>query len=187
MLQGRLSIGRKSERVKLISMQNPVTTLKQKYQFLHSSGSFEKIKNQVLTLRTAFDVIIIEDTVYFLTPDGERLFNMARAFKKICRSRISDVEKSGIISDIEKFKDFAEKGYNPRRFASFNEERLKRLADAATREKMANQFSIQRVGDLFDSSSRENVDKIVKLLCNKGMMDPFEEAAVEVSSSKKWQ
>lgn len=30
-------------------------------------------------------------------------------------------------------------------------------------------------------------DKLVKLLCDRGMVDPFDNNPMEVSSSKKWE
>ncbi len=30
-------------------------------------------------------------------------------------------------------------------------------------------------------------DKIVKILCSRGMVDPFDQNPMEVSSSKKWE
>lgn len=70
--------------VKLISMQNPITTLK--YKFFCNKGRFEEFTEKVLNLRTAIDVVIIGDKVYFLTMAGEKLFNMERAYKKtLCR------------------------------------------------------------------------------------------------------
>ena len=53
---------------------------------------------------------------------------------------------------------------------------------------MARQFSIPLDAEnRFDASVDGAAEKIVKLLCKKGMIDPFVKAAVEVTGAKKWQ
>ena len=37
-----------------------------------------------------------------------------------------------------------------------------------------------------ETDSEEKLEKIVKLLCNKGMLDPFDDIPVEVAGSKQW-
>ena len=38
-----------------------------------------------------------------------------------------------------------------------------------------------------DTSQEGVSEKVVKILCDKGMVDPFEDIAMEVSSAKKWE
>lgn len=51
---------------------------------------------------------------------------------------------------------------------------------------MAARFRIPLKKDKFDVSEPQNAEKLVKLSCNKGMVDPFEDLPVEVTSSKNW-
>ena len=51
---------------------------------------------------------------------------------------------------------------------------------------MADQFSIPLNGDMFDTTKNGASEKLVKLLCSKGMVDPFEDTPVEVPSAKRW-
>lgn len=60
LIKETLSIKGEDYRIKLFSMQNPITTLRHK--FWESSGTFSEIDNKVLSLRTNLDIIIIDDT-----------------------------------------------------------------------------------------------------------------------------
>lgn len=168
-------------------MQNPVTTLKHK--FLRKKGAFEELSDKVLSLRPTMDILVVGETVYFLTLAGENLFNMARSYKAVCHQKVEEVEQADIISGIENFKSTAETGHNPRRFIAFNESRLTALKKKNVRVAMAKRFSIplDAAGDKFDATMEGATEKIVKLLCNKGMIDPFEKTAVEVDGARQWQ
>lgn len=187
LLRGNIVLDGQLKSIKLVSMQNPVTTLKHK--FLHKSGTFEELSDKVLSLRPTMDVLIVGDTVYFLTLAGENLFNMARSYKAVCRKKIEEIKQADIISGADDFSEIAESGHNPRRFIAFNEDRLNALKKKNTRIAMAKRFSIplDASGDKFDATITGAADKIVKLLCNKGMIDPFEKTAVEVDGARQWR
>ena len=173
--------------VKMFSMQNPVTTLKNK--FAHDNGRFYEISHQVLSLRPTIDVVVIGKNIYFLTMAGENLFNMARSYKKVCQAKVDLVVKNEIVTDTEAFTSIAVSGHNPRRFVSFNEERLTALKKKAKRTSIAAKFSIplDPVSGKFDTTVEGASEKIVKLLCNKGMLDPFDNDAVEVDGARQWK
>jgi hypothetical protein len=187
MIEGTVIIQNVDTAVKLISMQNPITVLKHK--FLHDSGTFHELSDQVLSLRPTVDVIIIGDKVYFITLAGENLFNMARAYRSVCHTKVEQIESSDIVSDINSFKLVAESGHNPRRFVSFNDTRLEALKDKKKRTAIAKKFKIplDSSSNKFDASTPEVAEKIVKLLCNKGMLDPFDNDPVEVDGARQWK
>lgn len=187
LLKGQMAVNEEDTSVKLISMQNPVTTLKHK--FLRKNGTFEELTDKVLSLRPTMDIVVIGETVYFLTLAGENLFNMARSYKVVCHQKIGEIEQADIIAGIDSFKSTAESGHNPRRFIAFNESRLSALKKKSVRVAMAKRFSIplDAAGDKFDATADGATEKIVKLLCNKGMIDPFEKTAVEVDGARQWQ
>ena len=187
-LKGIVSIDGDEVPVKMVSMQSPITKLKQKYHLLHPGGRFSQITDPILTLRTSVDLVMIGETVYFLTLAGENLFNMARAYKAVCHEAIIEVETAGVISSAESFRATAESGHNPRKFVSFDRARLSALKNTNTRKAMAKRFSIPLdEQNRFDTTVEGVADKVVKLLCNKGMVDPFKNVAVEVSGAKQWQ
>lgn len=184
LIKGQVKIGEDDISVKLISMQKPITLLHHK--FLHNNGIFEEISDRVLSLKTSLDVIIVEDTVYFLTLTGENLFHMEHAYRKVCTQKVEAICQANIISNVNIFKKIATSGHNPRRFISFNEGRLSALQNHQRRITMAHKFSIPLSEGVFDTTIIGASEKIVKLLCDKGMIDPFEDFAVEVEGSKKW-
>lgn len=135
------------------------------------------------------DILVVGETIYFLTLAGENLFNMARSYKAVCHQKVEEVEQADIINGIETFKSAAETGHNPRRFIAFNESRLTALKKKNVRVAMARKFNIplDADGDKFDATAEGATVKIVKLLCNKGMLDPFEKTAVEVDGARQWK
>lgn len=171
--------------IKLISMQNPITMLK--HRFMQNKGAFQELDKKVLTLRPTIDVLIYGNEVYLFTLNGENLFNMERSYKVLCSDYIAKVQESEIVVNIEKFSSVAGSGHNPRRFVSYNQSHLEKLKNASTRRKIATKFSIPMDGGKFDTNQEGVTEKIVKILCDKGMVDPFESLPMEVPSTKKWE
>lgn len=184
-IQGTLKVDGNDVGVKLISMQNPITTLKHK--FLYERNTFKEIGTSVLSLRSSIDVLILGSEIYFFTMAGEKLFNMERAYKSVCNNKIAIITQSRILSDSTVFESIARASYHPRMFVSFNENRFKRLKNKAARKQYAELFDIPLKDGLFDTSLPASSDKLVKLLCNKGMVDPFENSPVEVSGARAWK
>lgn len=184
-LRGVVCIDDENKAVKLISVQNPITSLKHK--FLRANGTFTEITDKVISLRTSIDVIIMDDTVYMLTLAGENLFNMERAYKAVCAEKLEEIVQCNIVTDFNVFSSVAGSRHNPRRFVSFNDSHLQKLKNSKTRVKMAKKFNIPLNGDLFDTTQPSAADKIVKLLCDRGMVDPFDDNPREVAGSKKWE
>ena len=139
--------------VKLISMNNPIVLLKNR--FLHSEGKFREIKDKVLNLRTIMNVIVLDKTVYFLDMSGESLFNMERAYKIKCKEVVDTISSMNIISDINIFKNTATTGQNPRRFSAFSQAKLELLTKKKNREKAAKFFEIPLTDDKSQFDTRE--------------------------------
>lgn len=184
LLKGIINIDNSDYPVKLISMQNPVTILKHK--FCMQNGTFQEISDKVLSLRPTIDIVIFDGYVYMLTLAGENLFNMERSYKAICTTKISSIKDCNILTDFDAFSAVAGSGHNPRKFVSFNDSHLQKLKNANTRKKMAKKFNISLDGDKFDSKKADTSDKLVKLLCDRGMVDPFDDNPMEVAGSKQW-
>ena len=118
---------------------------------------------------------------------GERLFNMERAYRAVCEDKVSMLENSEILYYTDAFAEVAKTGHHPRMFVSFIQQRFEKLQNDKEREHYAELFGIPLKDGKFDISQKEAAGKLVKLLCNKGMVDPFEELPIEVSGAKKWQ
>ena len=184
LLKGEILIDRDICPVKFISMKRPVNALKNR--FIMDKSSFKEITEKVLYLRPTLDVVILGECVYIFTLLGENLFNMEHAYKAVCKEKIDEIIQCNILSSDDMFRAVAGSGYNPRRFISFNNNRLNMLQNDSHRKFIAQKFEIPLINGKLDTSSTESVDKIVKLLCNKGMVDPFEDVPIEVASAKKW-
>jgi hypothetical protein len=177
--------GDDNHQIKLVSMNTPITTLKNR--FFHDKGKFWEVPKKVLNLRTAMSVIIYDRTVYFLDLSGETLFDLERAYKHRCAEAVDEIERLSIVSDSEVFRSTASSGQNPRRFAAFSRSKLELLKIKKTREKVAKYFNLPLTKDKrFDTSRKEDAESLVKILCGKAMWDVLEEVPVEVDGSKNW-
>lgn len=185
-LKGTMDIDGEEKSVILFSLQNPICVLKNR--FLYDEGTFIELNKKVLNLRQNIDVIIIDSDVYLLTLAGEKLFNMERSYKAVCTVKAADICESGIISNGDMFKRIATSGHNPRRFVAFNQKRYDSLMNIDTRRAMAATFHLCLDSEgRIDTSSESTAEKLIKLLCNKGMLDPFENVPVEVAGASRWE
>lgn len=185
-LCGQIEKNDEVHQVKLISMNTPVSTWKNR--FLHNAGKFHDISDKVLNLRTTMNVVIYDKTIYFLDMAGETLFNMERAYKIKCHDAVEEIAKMDIVTDSDMFKSTAISGPNPRRFAAFSKSKLQLLSKKKNREKVAKHFGIPLTSDKthFDTREKKDAESLVKILCGKAMWDILEEMPVEVDGIKSW-
>lgn len=185
LIKGIIDLDGKKTPIKLISMQNPVTSLKHK--FLEANGTFKEISDKVISLRSSIDVLLLGDSVYMFNLSGENLFNMERAYKGICLTKVELIKKADIVTDGDAFSSIAGSGHNPRKFVSFNDSYFDKLKKADIRKNIAAKFNLPLKDGKFDTSTKDTTEKLVKLLCQRGMVEPFDDTPMEVSSSKKWE
>lgn len=184
-LHGKIVVGGEKKDVTLVSMQNPITVIRNRF-WLGENG-FESMEGKVLTLRRDIDVVIFDDTVYLMNMSGETLFHMEHAYKGVCRTWVGDIVENEMVSNPEIFEKTATSGPHPRMFVSFDEYRYSQLKDPDTREEHAKMFKISIDNGKIDTSDEESAKRLVKVLCNKGMIDPFKKQPVEVSGARKWE
>lgn len=170
--------------VKLVVLRNPITVLKHKFYW--ANGNFEKIDNKVISLTTSIDVLIFDKTVYMITGAAEKLFNIERSYKLRCEEKLEEIKQSNVIYEFDNFKKFAEGGHNPRKFLAFQDNNFDKLKDLKFRKNIAKRFGIPLYEGKFDTREAKNADKLIKLLCRKGMIDPFDELPMEVDGSRTW-
>ncbi|NBH19883.1 DUF4868 domain-containing protein [Clostridiaceae bacterium] len=185
-LKGNILVDETPVSVKLFTIISPFKVLK--HTFMWDGDSFKVLPDKYLSLRRYVDVVMIDDTAYLFNMNGEKLFNMERAYKSICRDKIEEIISNGIVSNESMFRQYGASGHNPRKFVSFDENRLRKIKDdAGFRNRMAGKFGIiQTPEGIFDSSDSENVNRIVKFLCKKGMIDPVNDDPVEVEGARQW-
>ena len=171
--------------IKLIFMNNPIKVLKNR--FIKINRKYEEITSEVIGLALNIDMIFFGDKIYFFNNTGEKLFNMERAYRKICQKEVEEIQSIGIVTDIESFMGVATSGHNPRKFISFNKENLKLLKDNKIKNRISKQFGIPLVDGKFDTSNTKSSENLIKVLCGKGKIDPFNDNPVEVLGSKEWK
>lgn len=186
-IKGQIPIDEKLISVKLISMRKPIIRLKHRF-FSIDKASYKEISEDVLHLIISTDVIIIDGDIYFFTLSGENLFNMPRAYKKICEKDIEVIKCADIISNFEKFETVAQSKHNPRKFVAFNEEALNILKNINTRQRISRQFDIRLDNNnKFDTSIDGTAEKLIKILCQRAMLDPLRKTAYEVTGATQWK
>jgi len=185
-LKGNIRIDEAQVSVKLFTIISPFRVLK--HTFMWDGDSFKVSPDKYLSLRGYVDVVMMDDTAYLFNMNGEKLFNMERAYKFICCRKVEDIINSGIVSDENTFRQYAASGHNPRKFVSFDENRLRKMKDDTNfKNRMAEKFGIAQTPEgILDSSDSENVNKIVKFLCKRGMIDPVNDNPVEVEGARQW-
>lgn len=171
--------------IKFIFMNNPIKVLKNK--FIKIGGKYKEITNEVISLGLNIDMIAYDKQVYFFNNSGEKLFNMERAYRKICQDKVEEIKDMEIVTDIDAFINVATTGHNPRKFISFNKDNLELLKDNKMKNSISKKFNIPLINGKFDTTSTEVSEKLIKLLCGKGKIDPFNNLPVEVAGAKEWK
>ncbi|WP_026653771.1 Kiwa anti-phage protein KwaB-like domain-containing protein [Butyrivibrio proteoclasticus] len=184
-LKGYVKLDGDNVQVLLVSMQKPVTTLTNKYMWI-STNKFKEIKEPVLSVRDVIDVAIIGNKVYLFNLSGEKLFNMERTYRAVAEEHINDIAASGLLSNVNKFREVASTGRNPRRFVAYNDEHFKWLEDLENRKRVAKKLGIKMKKNRIDTDDKSSTEKLIKFLCNKAMIDPCNENPVEVAAAKPW-
>lgn len=169
----------------LISMHKPITTVTNRF-FWVNTNRFRKIEDPILTIRKNIDVAIIGENVYFLSVAGENLFLMERSYKHFSELCVKDVINRKIISDSDSFSKIATRGYNPRRFVAYNKNHVDWLTTKENRIRASEKFGILLENGLINTTDEESTDKLIRFLCNKAMLDPCDETAVETANAKPW-
>ena len=62
------------------------------------------------------------------------------------------------------------------------------LNNPEKKKEIASRFGLQITEDgHFESSNEENVERIIKILCNRAALDPIEENPVAILGMRKWK
>ena len=187
LFKGTIHEGLEDKSVVMISMQKPTSFLTNKFMFVQSNKKFHEIDDLVLTLRSTIDVMIVGNNVYLLGLAGEKLFHLDGTAKAVCKMKTEEISECGFFSDSDSFKSHAQRGYNPRRFLSYNEKHFEALKDLEFRKSMAVKFGFPLDdNENIKTEDAKAVENLVKFLCNKGMTDPVDGDPMEVAASKPW-
>ena len=169
---------------KFVSAYTPITMLKNKFWFC--DGEYSIVDKPILTMPTKVDAIIIGDICYFLTIAGAQVFVSESISKKVALEKTDLIAELPYLKGVEALKAISQSGLNPRRFLGFNQQRVDDMKDAKNRCKIAKIFGITCKGGCLDLSEKGDAERFIKVVCNRGMMDPFTDDPVEVTGSKSW-
>lgn len=186
-LRGNVVIDGDNKEITLFTIINPFRTLKHAWSW--TGEAFKSVPGKLLALRSHHvDVLLYDGCLYFFNMNGEKLFDMERAYKQICDKKIDEVLDAQLVNDEDCFRQYASSGFNPRKFVSYNKNRVDKLkSDKAFHDLVVKKFGVTCDSNgAFDSTDKKNVNRLVKFICGKGMIDPTDEKPVEVDGSRAW-
>lgn len=167
-----------------ISVHSPFSVLKHK--FMRGDTDYKRLKEPVLSLTPKHDVAIVGNTMFFLTVAGVQVFLPESVYKKVASEKVECLSKVEWIGGLETLKKASQSGVNPRRFLAYNQECTTYLKEPKVRQKIAKKFGIKYVGGSFDLNDKVDAERFIKVICSRGMSDPFTDGPVEVTGSKNW-
>ncbi len=184
-LQGVWTHQGKAMPVTLIAVMNPFKKLKHK--FMYDKGTFKEIAENVLDLRLYVDVIVVDQTVFFMGMAGEKLFGMERAYRASAEKLADEFSKVAFLTDAVKLKETALSGHYPRMLLAYQPSKMDYLNKPSNRRAIAKKFGIGiREDGALDTEDPKSAEKLLRFLCNKGMLDPTDQSAMEVTGAKRW-
>ncbi len=184
-LQGVWANQGKAVPVTLIAVMNPFKKLKHK--FMYDEGTFKEITENVLDLRLYADVIVVDKTVFFLGMAGEKLFGMERAYRARAEKLAEEFSKVAFLTDAVKLKETALSGHYPRMLLAYQPSKMDYLDKPSNRRAIAKKFGIGiRKDGTLDTEDPKSAEKLLRFLCNKGMLDPTDQSTMEVTGAKRW-
>ena len=152
-------------------------------------NKFKFTNDRILALPLEADAIRVDERIYFLTERGVRMFESPEDLAKRSREVIDKILNLGLVSDPENFARYASGADNQRRLRKFKgdeADRLKFLADKTKGKKIREKFGLRIDGKQLISTTKEDVDRVVKLVYQRGMLNPFDNAPMEVHGALKW-
>ncbi len=171
--------------VKLIIVSSPFKPLKHK--FFYDNGTFTKASHDVLDLRLYADVVAIGQEFFFFGMAGEKLFGMERAYRANSIKLAESLSSKSFFANTETLQTTATSGHYPRMLVSYQPDKLEYLKEPVHRRAIAEKFKIAILeNEILDLGTAESAGNLIRFLCNKGMLDPVDQSAMEVAGAKRW-
>lgn len=159
-----------------------------KNRFYRKDDVFFRLEDAILTLPTQIDLMIVGRDAFSFSSSGSGIATDNAAARKVAERELESLSKEAFIADSSVLKEVGGKRKNARLFKAMNEGRKNRLrTDKKFCAKMADAFGIPCRKGVFEVSDPADAERLLKLLCMRGMMDPFAESPVEVSGSVAWK
>ena len=173
------------EAITLFTIVNPVKCVD--HAFFLSRNEFKEVDGPLLILPTKVGAIRFGNRIYFLSLAFLKLFIPKEEVNRESKKAVDSIVATGRIADEGAFRDYAMKGYNPRRLLNCDEKKVAIISDPKSGRTLREKFGIEMKNGKLTASTPEEVDRLIKLVTNRGMVDPFnKDAAMEVSGAIKW-
>ena len=155
--------------------------------FLLVNNKFDVVEGPVLVLPLKVDLISFKGRLYFLSKRGLNMCISPEAVVEHTESAVATMTKTGAISNPDEFRQFAKSGHNPRRLLRFDQARFDRLSDMVNGKDIREKFGLSFTDGKLVVDTKSEAEKLIKVVCNRGMVDPFTEGAMEVTGAEKWK
>ena len=189
LFKGKLTVNETEHSIITLTSRKPFRTLKKAFSPF-AQNVFKPITNGVLQLSSIIDILIIDNNLYLFNFSGESILNLEKSYKKKCSKDLEIILSQDIISNSckELFQSTALHGHNPRKFLTFQQDRLNALSQQQMREKISHKFNIpldERTGE-FTFRDENEIEKLIKVLCDKAALDPFDNSPREALNLREW-
>ena len=155
-----------------------------------SDDKYKIVDGPLLVLPEKIDVLRVDNKIYFLTRKGRNIFRIQEERNAECEKTITKMLDVGVVDQNSDFSKFARKGHNPRRLMAYSEkegqEKLLYLADKKKGKKIREAFGINLSGNKIAPKTMEETERLIKIITERGMLDPFSNGAMEVSGATVW-
>lgn len=182
---GNVGVGGKQVPLHILIKKKPFTVLKNHY-FL-SGNKFKPLSGSILVLPLKIDLMIVGKNVFLFSDSGATIVNDNVGQKRDAEHKLEVLKDVKFFKGYETLSAIGLKRKNLNLFRVMDEGRIELLKNKQFCERMARRFSIPCSRGVMDVSDPEDAQRLLKLLCMRGMFDPFKKEAVEVSGSTKWK
>lgn len=171
--------------IMLFMVANPVKCVDN--AFILSKNEFKEVDGPLLILPTKVGAVLFGGRIYFMSRACLKLFVSKDVVERESRKAVDVIVAKGRIADEASFRDFAGRGHNPRRLLKCDENKVAIISDPKLGKVLRKKFGIEMKGGKIMTSSQDETDRLIKVVTNRGMVDPFDnDAAVEVTGAVKW-
>ena len=171
-----------------VSGHSPFMAIKNRFWLLHGKTEYTLMKEKLLVLPKKMDAVVVGDDIWFLTLQGAQLFAPESICRKIAQDRVESMKGLSWIEGFSTLESEAVKGFNPRRFLAFNGDKVADLAIQAKRKDIARKFHIDLTkAEKINLTNPISANNFIKVICDKAMVDPFNDDPMEVSGAKEWK
>ena len=156
-----------------------------------SAKKFKVVEGPFLVLPLKIDTLRIDDRLYFFTKRGFSIFLLPGAISISSEEAVKEILATGKIKDEEVFAKYARAKCNPRRLLNFKDGGMDKLLALSANTKNGNSirqaFGIEFKGGKLVPEAEEDVERVIKMITGRGMIDPFSRLAMEVSDATTWR